>query len=240
MANKKKMDILYEDKELLVVNKPAGLLTIATEKEKFHTLYHEAREYVKKQNPKNKVFIVHRLDKDTSGIVVFAKQEKLKKELQENWNKTAYLREYLVIVEGRIEKKKETLKSYLKEDKMHQVHSTRLGGNLAITHYETLASTKAYSLLKINIETGRKNQIRVQLSELGHPIVGDKKYGSKKNPMGRMGLHASRLRLGMKHKEFLWNAKIPVEFKRIFETEINKYEKGLEDGNGTTTKGNRK
>lgn len=240
MANKKKMDILYEDKELLVVNKPTGLLTIATEKEKFHTLYHEAREYVKKQNPKNKIFIVHRLDKDTSGIVVFAKQEKLKKELQENWNETAYLREYLAIVEGRIEKKKDILKSYLKEDKNHQVHSTKSGGNLAITHYETLASTKAYSLLKIKIETGRKNQIRVQLSELGHPIVGDKKYGSKKNPMGRMGLHASKLEIQIGKKNFLWSARIPVEFKRMFEIEISKYEKGLEEKNGTTTKSNRK
>lgn len=226
MANKKKMDILYEDKGLLVVNKPAGLLTIATEKEHIRTLYHEAREYVKKQNPKNKIFIVHRLDKDTSGIVVFAKNEKMKKELQENWNETAKNREYLAVVEGKMEKKKDTIKSYLMENKTHQVYITNVGENLAITHFETLARNKVYSLLKINIETGRKNQIRVQLSERGHPIIGDKKYGSKKNPMGRMGLHASKLELETKNKKYNWCTKIPIEFKRMFETEINKYEKG--------------
>lgn len=237
MTKRKKMDILYEDKELLVINKPSGLLTIATEKENIQTLYHEAREYVKKQNPKNKIFIVNRLDKDTSGIVVFAKNEKLKKYLQNNWHDIT-IREYIAIVEGKIKKEKDTLKSYLLENKNHQVYSTKVGGNLAITNYEVLASTKAYSLLKINIETGRKNQIRVQLSELGYPIVGDKKYGSKKNPMGRMGLHASKLILKTKNKEFLWQTKIPTEFKKMFESEINKYEQGKEESYGKTTKSN--
>lgn len=224
MAKNKKMDIIYEDKELLVINKPAGLLTIATEKEKFHTLYHEAREYVKKQNPKNKIFIVHRLDKDTSGIVLFAKNEKLKKELQNQWNVLAFKREYIAIVEGKIKKDRDTLKSYLIENKMHQVYSSSRG-DLAITHYEVLAKTKAYSLLKITIDTGRKNQIRVQLSELGHPIIGDKKYGCTKNPMGRMGLHASILGLKIKNKECIWKSKIPKEFKKMFEKEVNAYEK---------------
>lgn len=224
MAKNKKMDIIYEDKELLVINKPSGLLTIATEKEKFSTLYHEAREYVKKQNPKNKIFIVHRLDKDTSGIVVFAKNEKLKKELQNHWNAFAFKREYLAIVEGNMQKNTDTLKSYLIENKMHQVYSSNRG-DLAITHYEVLAKTKSYSLLKITIDTGRKNQIRVQLSELGYPIVGDKKYGCTKNPMGRMGLHASRLGLKIKNKECIWKSKIPKEFKKMFEREINAYEK---------------
>lgn len=231
MARKKKMDILYEDKELLVINKPSGMLTIATDKEKIRTLYHEAREYVKKQNPKNKIFILHRLDKDTSGIVLFAKNEKLKKELQNNWNEIAYIREYLAIVEGKVEKKKDTIKSYLVEDKTHRVYSSEKG-NLAITHYETLAQNKTYSLLKINIDTGRKNQIRVQLSEIGHPIVGDKKYGSTKNPIGRMGLHASVLELNLKNKNYKWVANIPKEFKTMFENEIN----SLEDVHGKITK----
>lgn len=224
MAKNKKMDILYEDKEMLVINKPAGLLTIATEKESIHTLYHQAREYVKKQNPKNKIFIVHRLDKDTSGIVLFAKNEKLKKELQNNWNGIAFKREYIAIVEGKMEKKKDTLKSYLVESKTHQVYSSNKG-NLAITHYEVLASSNAYSLLKVTIDTGRKNQIRAQLSELGHSIVGDKKYGCTKNPMGRMGLHASSLGLKFKNKEYIWKAKIPIEFKRMYEKELIEYEK---------------
>ncbi len=223
MAKNKKMDILYEDKELLVINKPAGLLTIATEKEKWNTLYHQAREYVKKQNPKNKIFIVHRLDKDTSGIVLFAKNEKLKKELQMKWNEVAFKREYIAIVEGNVKKNKDTLKSYLVENKTHQVHSSK-NGELAITHYDTLANSKAYSLLKIRIDTGKKNQIRVQLSEIGHPIVGDKKYGCIKNPMGRMGLHASLLGIKLKNKEYRFYAKVPVEFKRMFEREIEDYE----------------
>ena len=226
MSKNKKMNIIYEDKELLVINKPAGLLTIATEKEMFKTLYHQAREYVKKQNPKNKIFIVHRLDKETSGIVVFAKNEKVKKELQLNWNSVAYLREYLAIVEGNVKTKKGTIKSYLIEDKTLKVHSTdSKKGSLAITHYETLASTKAYSLLRIQIDTGKKNQIRVGLSDIGHPIIGDKKYGSKKNPLGRMGLHASVLGLKKNKKEYKWFSKIPKEFKLLFALEIEAYEK---------------
>ena len=223
MAKNKKMDIVYEDKELLVINKPAGLLTIATQKIQFRTAYHEAREYVKKQNPKNKIFIVHRLDRDTSGVLLFAKNEKLKKELQTDWNKVAYIREYLAVVEGKMQKSKGTLKSFLIEDKTHQVHSSKKG-ELAITNYETLLSSKAYSLLKIRIDTGKKNQIRVQLSELGHPIIGDKKYGCTKNPMGRMGLHASLLGLKIKDKEYLFRAKVPLEFKKMFESEIKEYE----------------
>ncbi len=225
MAKKKKMDILYEDKELLVVNKPAGLLTIATEKEKIHTLYHEAREYVKKQNPKNKIFIVHRLDKDTSGIVIFSKNEKLKKDLQKYWNEVAIVREYLAIVEGKVSNKKETLKSFLKESKTHQVFSTNNDGVLAITHYETLARNKNYSLLKIRIDTGRKNQIRVQLSEIGHSIVGDKKYGALKNPLGRLGLHASCVCLKIKNKSYVIRAKTPKEFQKMFAQEIETYER---------------
>lgn len=230
MTKNKKMDIIYEDKELLVINKPSGLLTIATEKETIHTLYHQAREYVKKQNPKNKIFIVHRLDKDTSGIVVFAKNEKLKHKLQDEWNQIVSLREYIAVVEGKVQKESESLKQYLAENKNLYVYkTTKERGTLATTHYETLARTKAYSLLKINIDTGKKNQIRVAMQDIGHPIIGDKKYGSKKNPMGRMGLHASILKIKIGKKEFTWMAKIPVEFKRMFESEIVEYEKKNHD-----------
>ena len=148
----KKMNIIYEDKEILVVEKESGTLTIATEKQKFKTLYHEAREYVKKQYPKNKIFIVHRLDKDTSGIVVFAKTENKKNELQNNWSNVK--REYYAIVEGKMPNKKDTLKSYLIEDKNLNVYSTKDSkrGKIAITEYEVLKETPKYSLLKINIK----------------------------------------------------------------------------------------
>lgn len=214
----KKMDIIYEDKELLVVNKPAKKLTIATQKQELNTLYHEAREYIKKQNPKNKIFIVHRLDKDTSGVVLFAKSEKLKKLLQDNWN--SYDRGYFAIVEG-VLKGSDTLKSYLKESKTLDVYSTKdkKGGSLAITNYKSLQTNKSYSLLDVDIKTGKKNQIRVQLSDINHPIVGDKKYHSKTNPLNRLGLHAYKLIIThpITNKKLVFIAKTPLVFKNMFD-----------------------
>ena len=214
----KKMDIIYEDKEILVINKPSGLLTIGTEKEKERTLYYEASMYVKKQSPKNKIFIVHRLDKDTSGLVLFAKSEIIKKTYQDNWDKLVKVREYYCIVEGNVKKEKETIKTYLKENKAFFVYSTKdSDGKLAITNYEKIRNNNQYSLLKINLETGRKNQIRVHLSEINHPIIGDKKYGAKQNPIRRLGLHASRLVLTnpKTKKEMEFIAKIPSNFEKI-------------------------
>lgn len=185
----KKLNIIYEDKEILVVNKPAKLLTVATEKEKERTLYHEVREYLRKKN--QKCFIVHRLDKDTSGIVIFAKKEDLKLLLQRDWNK--FTREYIAIVEGKLEKKKDIVRVYLKENSIHHVYVDENGGVAAITEYEVLKENSSTSMLKVNIKTGRKNQIRATFDYLNHPIVGDKKYNSKKNSLGRLGLHASKL-----------------------------------------------
>lgn len=216
----KKMDILFEDKNLLIINKPSKLLTISSAKEKINTLYHQASMYVKKQYPKNKVFIVNRLDRETSGIVVFAKNEEMKKQLQNHWNEYAQIREYRAIVEGKMPKKEETLKNYLYEDKTLRVHiSNQNRGELAITKYEVIDYKNTYSYLKIQIQTGKKNQIRVQLSALGNPIIGDKKYGAKKNPISRMGLHASYLELKVpNYKETLKiSAKIPNQFERMFE-----------------------
>ena len=238
---KKKMDIIYEDKELLVINKPSGLLTIATEKENHKTLYHEAREYIKKQNPKNKIFIVHRLDKDTSGIVLFAKSEKMKKYLQNNWNDLVKTREYVAIVEGNIKQQQECLKYYLKENKRLHVYVTNdKTGELAITKFSALSKTKAYSLLKVNIETGKKNQIRASLNEYGYPIIGDKKYNSKKNLLGRLGLHASFLEIVIGGKEYKFFASIPELFKKMFLEKLTEYEKINRKGeqNGKTTKSN--
>jgi len=220
MKKNKKMDIIYEDKELLIINKPSGLLTIATEKEKFNTLYHQAREYVKKQNPKNKIFIVHRLDKDTSGIVLFAKNEKLKFALQNNWDSVAKTREYIALLCGIPKKKKDTIKNYLKESKTLHVYSTNdTSGKLAITNYEIINNNKEYSLAKINILTGRKNQIRVAMSEIGCPIAGDKKYNAKKNPFRRLCLHASKLELihPVTKKTYIFEAKYPILFDKFFE-----------------------
>ncbi len=216
MIKKQKLTILYEDKNLLIVDKPAKLLTVATLKEKEHTLYYEASTYVKKQHPNNKIFIVNRLDKDTSGIVVFAKNEKTKLEYQNNWQDYAVNREYLAIVERKVLKDKDTLKNYLQEDKNHNVYVSNKG-KLAITSYEVLARNRSYSLLKINIFTGKKNQIRVQLSNINHPIVGDKKYKSIKNPLNRLGLHACLLELKINNQNMVIKTKIPKEFKMMFD-----------------------
>ena len=180
--------VIYEDKDFIVVNKPAHMLSIATSKEKQKTLYHLVREHVKKQNKNDKIFIVHRLDKDTSGIVLFAKNERIKNKLQEDWNKLVE-RKYLAVVEGKVDKKQDTITSYLQEDSTLRVYSSSKG-KFASTFYRTLKVSRKYSLLEIKINTGRKNQIRVHLSDIGHPIIGDKKYGAKTNPIKRLGLHA--------------------------------------------------
>lgn len=183
---KKKLDIVYEDKYIIVVNKEAHLLTISNAKEKEKTLYHQVSLYLKKQNKNNKVFIVHRLDKDTSGLVIFAKSLKVKTILQNDWPNVK--RMYITLVHGLV-KEKETLKSYLRETNTNLVYSSKLGKE-AITEYERIAYNKMYSLVKINIKTGRKHQIRVQFNDINHPIVGDKIYSKIKDKKDRLYLHA--------------------------------------------------
>ena len=212
----KKLDIIYEDKELLVINKESGILTIGTEKDKFNTLYHEVREYIRKKN--QKVFIVNRLDKDTSGIVVFAKNERLKEALQLKWNDIAK-RYYYAIVEGHVKDKSKTLKDYLFETKTLEVFvSKNNNGKLAILNYDLINYYNEFSVLDIEIKTGRRNQIRCQLANINHPIIGDKKYKSKKNPIRRLGLHAYKLVLKnpLNNKTYEFTAKTPKNFQIFF------------------------
>ena len=211
-------DIIFEDNHIIVVNKPSGLLTIATEKEKERTLYHMVREYLVGKDSRARIFIVHRLDKDTSGIVIFAKDEKTKNRLQENWNEYVTLREYVAVVHGTLPKEKDKIVQYLKETKTNLVYVARdKDGKEAITNYEVIKKTDEYSLLKIEIETGRKNQIRVALASIHHPIVGDKKYSDQKETENRLYLHANRLKLYYPEikKEILFETPTPSEFKRI-------------------------
>ncbi len=208
--------ILYEDNDLLVVDKPSGMLTIATEEEKYsnNNLFYVLSNYVKRKSSSAKVYIVHRLDKDTSGVILFAKNERLKEILQDKWNDIA-IRTYYAVVYGKT-KDKEVLKSYLKEDKNLITYESN-DGKLAITEYERIKSNDKYSLLKINIKTGRRNQIRVQLKEIGHPIVGDNKYGDIKDDKTRLYLHANRLKMYYPEikKDILFETTIPSEFKKI-------------------------
>lgn len=221
MKKKKKLDIIYEDKEILVINKPSGLLTISTEKEKERTLFHEASDYIKKSNPKAKIFIVHRLDKDTSGIVMFAKNQSVKYMYQNAWDSLVVKRGYKAVVKGKLENKKGTIKSYLKETKTLLVYSSddKKNGKLAITDYNVIKENNIYSLLDINIKTGRKNQIRVHLNDLGHPILGDKKYGNVKSSLNRLALHSDTLIVinPKTKKQMEFNAKIPKSFELLFE-----------------------
>ena len=217
---KDKLDIIYEDKSIIVVNKPSHLLTISTDNEKEKTLFHKVMLYEKRKNKNNKVFIVHRLDKDTSGLVLFAKDEKIKYKLQNNWDKETK-RGYVAVVHGKT-KDKDTLKSYLIETKTLLVHSTpdKKLGKLAITEYKRILENKKLSLLKINIKTGRKNQIRVQLADNGNQIVGDKKYGENKfDPLRRLCLHANYLEIvhPVTNKKMVFELDIPKVFLNLFE-----------------------
>lgn len=207
----KKLDIIYEDKNILVVNKPSKMLTIS-DGTNASTLYEMAREYVKKKHKSNKIFIVHRLDKDTSGVVLFAKTEEIKKELQNNWNDLAD-REYIAILEGNLKEEKGVIKNYLLEDRTHKVYiSKNKKGEYAETHFEVINRTNKNTVVRIFIKTGKKNQIRVAFASLNHPIIGDKKYGSKSNPIKRLGLHASKLIIQMDDKEQEFCSKLPDNF----------------------------
>jgi len=212
----KKLNILYEDKYVIVINKPHNLLTVATDKEKDKTLYSYVYDYLKKKNKNNKVFIVHRLDKDTSGIVILAKDEESKFFLQDNWDK--FKRNYVAVVYGKVKKDKGVLKSYLMETKTHITYSVKdKNGKLAITEYEKVLENNKYTMLSLNLKTGRKNQIRVQLADMGNPIVGDKKYGIKNDPIRRMALVANTLEfIHPKTKEQITiDIDIPNEFIKL-------------------------
>ncbi len=190
------LDIIYEDRDLVVIDKPAGLLSISNSKEKEITAFRLVSDYIKKDNKSAKLFVVHRLDQGTSGVLLFAKNLKLKEKLQKDWNDLVRKREYIAVVEGKMENTG-TIESYLTMNHFQIVYSTKNKevGNFARTHYRLLKYKNRYSLLEVNIDTGRRNQIRVHMSEAGHPITGDKKYGARVNPINRLALHASKLHL---------------------------------------------
>ena len=217
--NKKELpfEIIFEDNHIIVFNKQSGLLTIATDKEKEKTLYHIVREYLVNKDKTSKVFIVHRLDKDTSGIVILAKDEKTKNKLQENWNDYVKLREYVAIIHGTLEKKEDNIIQYLKETKTSLVYVSKdKNGKEAKTNYKVIKENDKYSMVSIKIETGRKNQIRVAFSSIKHPILGDKKYGIK-DKKNRLYLHANRLKIYYPEikKDILFETPTPNEFKKI-------------------------
>ena len=213
------LNILHEDEDLIVVEKASGLLSMGTERDKTNTAYHILNTYVKSKNPRGHVLILHRLDKETSGIMMFAKNLKTQETLQKNWNDMILERNYVAVVEGCPQPEQGQVKSYISENSALIVHSASArDGKLAITNYTTLKSNRQFSLVELSLETGRKNQIRVHMQEIGHPVTGDKKYGATKNPLHRLALHAFKLHFihPVTGKKMKFETHIPAKFTSLF------------------------
>jgi 23S rRNA pseudouridine1911/1915/1917 synthase len=213
------MRLVYEDEHLIVIDKNAGLLSMASDNEKYLTAYNILSTYVKSQKPSNRIFIVHRLDRDTSGLMMFARSEKVQSLLQRDWKRNVTARTYVALVEGEVTEPEGIVKSYIYESKALVIHSTPdpKRGDLAVTRFRLLKSGKEYSLLEIKLETGKKNQIRLHMQEKGHSIAGDKKYGAMSSPIGRLGLHASVLAFihPVTGREMRFESKVPAKFRRM-------------------------
>ena len=214
------LPILFEDDDIIALDKPSGLLSVATEREKGKTAYRLVSDYVAMKNRKSRVYVVHRLDEDTSGVLIFAKSAEVREALQHNWQEIVKKRGYYAIVEGEMEKNEDTLKDYLEQDNFQlvRVSHDKKKGKLAITHYKLIETKGPYSLLNVDISTGRKNQIRVQLGNKGHYVIGDDKYGEPSDPLKRLGLHAYELAFTnpLNGKEYDIKSPMPKEFKSLF------------------------
>ena len=188
------LKILYEDAYIIVVEKKEGLLSVATERQKERTAQHILNEYVKRIHKGNRIYVVHRLDRETSGIMMYAKDEKTQHTLRDNWHDLVRDRRYVTIVQGEMEQDEGTVCSWLTDRKLYVSSSpTDDGGKYSVTHYHTIKRANGFSLLELQLETGRKNQIRVHMQSLGHPVVGDERYGCEMNPLERLALHAFKL-----------------------------------------------
>lgn len=214
------INIIYEDNFILVVEKDSKLLSVANEKEKKKAVFNLLIEKLREENPKNQLFVTHRLDMGVSGLMVFAKSKEVQTKLVNAWKNHEIKQKFDVIVEGRLDKENGTIKSYLKENAARVMYSADRedDGMIAITHFDRVDITKHYSLLAVNLETKRKNQLRVHLMELGYPVVGDKKYGAKSNALGRLGVHASTLSFTHPDSNVLlsYQSVLPERFTSLF------------------------
>lgn len=217
----KGLNIIFEDHYIVVVEKRSGLLTVGNEKVRDNTAYFMLNEYVKKGNQKsrNRVFIVHRLDRDTSGLLIFAKTVQAKKYLQSEWKD--FEKKYYALVYGHLPEKEGLISTYLAENSMHKMYSVKNQdkGKLAQTRYKVLRESQNYSLLLIDLLTGKKNQIRVHFSEHGHPVVGDKVYGTKESNKNikRLALHSCFLKIShpFTKEEMIFESPLPPYFKAL-------------------------
>ena len=219
------LTILHEDVDVIVVSKANGLLTVATERERENTAQAYLNAYLGARR-EERIHVVHRLDRETSGVLVFAKNFHARERLKEQFAAHSVDRLYVAIIESAIEPPAGTIRSHLLERKDLKMQSVDANpdAKLAVTHYRAIASTPNYSMLEVRLETGRKNQIRAHLSEAGHPVVGDQLYGSTINPFGRLGLHAKVL--GFTHpttgKRMVFTAALPKSFRALFASGLSK------------------
>ena len=215
----KYVKIIYEDKDIIVIEKNEGILSMASAPGQF-CIKTILDEYFKRRHFKCTAHVVHRLDRETSGLMMYAKTMEAQRILEENWHQIVYDRRYVAVVSGKMEKEGGTIRNWLKDNKAFITYSSPEdnGGKEAITHYHTLCTSDNDSLVEMKLETGRKNQIRVQMHAAGHPIVGDEKYGFTKNPFNRLGLHASKLEfIHPITKEMVSIvSSVPSEFHSIF------------------------
>ena len=210
--------ILLDNEDFIAIDKPAGLLSVESDKER-ECAYTYVCNYLKDQGKNARPFVLHRIDKETSGVLVFAKNPKIHSMLKMHWNELITKREYVAVVEGVLEKKQDELVCFLKENANNLMYCTQdPTGQKAVTKYKVEKENGVLSMLRVEIETGRKNQIRVQLKGIGHAVVGDDKYGSEKNPLGRLGLHASRLEFihPISREMVVIHAAPPANFRNLF------------------------
>ncbi len=221
-----KLRIIFEDSDLIVVEKKEGLLTVTTGRESETTAFLILKNYVKKSSTRNKIYTVHRLDRETSGVILFAKHSDAQHILRDNWHEIVTKRVYVAVVEGKVEKESDRIVSWLTENEVSlKISSSRTdnGGKEAITNYRVIKSNDEFSLLEIELETGRKNQIRVHMESIGHPIVGDRKYGST-TTIGRLALHARVLEFyhPMTSEPLHFETPVPREFLKVFRNQVEK------------------
>jgi 23S rRNA pseudouridine1911/1915/1917 synthase len=208
--------IIYEDRYIVVIDKRSGLLSADTDKEHFRTANYILTKHLRESDPSGEIFVVHRLDRDTSGIMMYAKSREIKSRLQQTWQEAVTLRQYVAVAEGDIPDDEGTIDVPLSENAALKVYPDP-AGHRAVTHYKVLERSGKYTLVELTLETGRKNQIRAHLEYIGHPVAGDPKYGAKSDPIGRLCLHAMRLRIihPVTGAEMDFATPVPREFQKI-------------------------
>lgn len=222
-----RVELVYEDDHIIVIHKGYGLLSVGAPGARHEeNAFDIVKAYIKEQHPSNKLYVVHRLDRDTTGLMMFAKSEEAQEILRHNWNNMILERLYVAVLEGYLEEDKGYVKSRLAENSQYKVYSTDNPdeGRIAVTHYEVLGRGNGYTLAQFSLDTGRKNQIRVHASDLGHPIAGDRKYGGSTSPLHRLALHAMTLRFAhpITRKDMYFTTDIPNSFRALIRRRYNK------------------